>query len=120
MAKQTVYFALDLTINEGQLDGFESIAQTMVAGTQKEPGALAYEWYFSADHKKCRLIETYADANAVLAHINGPVVQELVPKLLGTSSITSFEVYGDPGQKATEMLKGIGAVIFEFRRGMDR
>ena len=119
MSKQTVYLAVDFAINEGQLEAFDGIAQTMVAGTQKEPGALAYEWYFSADGKKCRL-ETYADANAVVAHINGPVVQELVPKLLGHSSITAFEVYGDPGPKSTELLKGIGAEIFDFRRGLDR
>jgi hypothetical protein len=47
-------------------------------------------------------------------------VQELVPKLLGTSKITAFEVYGDPGPKAGEMLKGIGAEIFDFRRGLAR
>ena len=78
MSKQTVYRAVDFAITEGQLEAFEGIAQTMVAGTQKEPGALAYELYFSADRKKCRFVETYADANAVLAHCNGPVVQELV------------------------------------------
>ena len=34
----------------------------MIAGTQKEPGALAYEWHLSSDRTQCRLIETYADA----------------------------------------------------------
>jgi len=120
MSKQTVYLAVDFTINEGKLDAFEGIAQAMVAGTQKEPGALGYEWYFSADHKKCRLIETYKDANAVLAHCNGPVVQELVPKLLGTASLAGFEVCGDAGPTARQMLAGFGAEIFEFRRGLDR
>jgi quinol monooxygenase YgiN len=120
MSKQTVHLAVDLIINEGKLDAFESIAQAMVAGTQKEPGALSYEWYLSADHKKCRLIETYTDANAVLAHFNGLVVQELVPKLLETASLAGFEVCGDPGPKATEMLKGFGAEIFDFRGGLNR
>jgi quinol monooxygenase YgiN len=120
MSKQTVYLAVDFTINEGKLDAFEGVAQEMVAGTQKEPGALGYEWYLSADRKKCRLIETYTDASAVLAHFNGPVVQELVPKLLETASLAAFEVCGDPGPKATEMLKGFGAEIFEFRRGLGR
>ncbi len=120
MSKQTVYLAVDFTINDGQLDAFESIAQSMVAGTQKEPGALGYEWYFSADRKKCRLIETYANADALLAHFNGPVVQELVPKLLGTSSLAGFEVCGDPGPKMREMLPGFGAEIFDFRRGLNR
>jgi hypothetical protein len=73
-----------------------------------------------ADRRRCRLLETYTDANAVLAHINGPVVQELLPKLLGTASVAGFEVYGNPGPKATEMLAAFGAEIFEFQYGLDR
>jgi len=83
MSNQTVYLAVDFTINEDKLDAFEAIAQDTVAGTQKEPGTLGYEWYLSADRKKCRLIETYADANAALAHFNGPVVQELCQNFWG-------------------------------------
>ena len=120
MVKHTVHFAVDLTINEGKLDAFEGIANAMVASSQKEPGTLGYEWFLSADRRKCRLIETYSDANAVLEHLNGAVVQELVPKLLGTASIAGFEVYGNPGPKATEILAAFGAEIFEFQIGLDR
>jgi quinol monooxygenase YgiN len=120
MNKQTVYLAVDLTINEGKLDAFEGIARAMVAGSQKEPGTLGYEWFLSADRKRYRLLETYTDADAVLAHFTGPVVQELVPKLLGTASVAGFEVYGEPGPKVREMLSGFGAEIFEFQRGLDR
>jgi quinol monooxygenase YgiN len=120
MAKQTVRLAVDLTINDGKLDAFEAIAQEMVDGAQKEPGTLGYEWFLSADHKKCRLLETYKDGDAVLAHFKGSVVQVLVPKLLGTASLAGFEVYGDPGAKAKEMLAGFGAEVFEFRCGLDR
>jgi quinol monooxygenase YgiN len=120
MSQQTVYLAVDFTINDGQLDAFEGIAKEMVAGTQKEPGALGYEWYMSADRKRCRLIETYTDANAVLAHFNGPVVQVLVPKLVGTASVTAFQVYGDPGPTARAMLAPFGAEIFDFERGLNR
>jgi quinol monooxygenase YgiN len=120
MSKQTVHFNVNLTLHEGKLEAFQSIVQTMIAGTQKEPGALGYEWHLSGDHKQCRLIETYADANAVEAHINGPVVQQLVPKLLETATLNGFEVYGDPGPKATEMLTGIGARIFPLWRGLNR
>lgn len=120
MSKQTVRFNVNLTIHDGKLDAFQAIAQTMIAGTQKEPGALAYEWHLSSDRKRCRLLETYADADAVLAHINGPVVRQLVPKLLQTSSLDRFEVYGDPGLKAAEMLAGVGAEIFPLWHGLSR
>ena len=120
MATTTVYFLVDLNIHEGKFDSFESIAQEMIASTQQETGALGYEWCLSADRQRCRLIETYADSDAVLAHLTGAAVQQGVPKLLETSSLSRFEVYGDPGPKAAAILAGYGAEIFApwggFRR----
>ena len=92
----------------------------MVAGSRKEPGALGYEWYLSSDRKSCRLLETYANAASALAHCTGPVVGNLVPKLLESASVSSFEVYGDPGSQATAMLAGFGAAFFEFKQGLGR
>ncbi|MFZ1052978.1 MAG: antibiotic biosynthesis monooxygenase [Candidatus Sulfotelmatobacter sp.] len=120
MIKHTVRFTVYLTINEGKFDEFEGIAQAMIVGTQKEPGALGYDWYLSGDRRQCRILETYADADAVLAHVTGPVVQEFVPKILAASSISRFEVYGDPGPKAAQVLAGFGAQIFELWHGLSR
>ncbi len=120
MSQQTVRFTVDLTIHEGKSEEFEDIAGQMVACSQKEPGTLGYEWYLSSDRKRCRLLETYADANAVLAHMAGTAVTEFVPKILGVASLSSFEVYGDPGPKAAQMLNGFGAEIFGMWRGLGR
>jgi quinol monooxygenase YgiN len=120
MGTKVVRFTVDLAINAGQFDKFEGIAQKMIEGSQTETGTLGYDWCLSADRKRCRLVETYVDANAALVHMSGPVVQGLVPKLLETASITRFEVYGDPGAKAGEMLVGAGAEIFGIWRGLSR
>ena len=120
MVQHTVRFTVDLAINEGKFDEFERVAQEMIAGSEKEPGTLGYDWCLSGDRRRCRLVETYVDANAVLTHLTGPVVQELVPKALAASSITGFEVYGDPGAQAAEMLAGLGAEIFHHWRGLNR
>jgi quinol monooxygenase YgiN len=112
MPKHTVYFVVDLVIDEKKFAEFESVALTMIAGSRKESGCLAYDWFLSGDRKRCRLVENYADMKAVLAHLMGPVVQELVPKLLQSSNLSRFEVYGDPGPKAAEILGGVGAEIF--------
>jgi quinol monooxygenase YgiN len=111
MSKSTVHLKVEFTIQEGKLDAFEALAQSMIAGSLKEPGTLGYDFYLSSDRKRCRLLETYADADAVLAHVTGPVVKELVPKLLGVSSLSGFEVFGDPGPKAAGILTGVGAEI---------
>ena len=115
-----VRFNVNLTIHEGKLEEFQNLAQAMISATHKEPGALAYDWCFSRDGKRCRILETYADATAVQAHISGVAVQEFVPKMLGVSSINAFEVYGDPGPEAAKTLTKIGAEIFPFWRGLDR
>jgi len=120
MSKRTVQFNVKVTVNDGQFDAFERIARAMIAGTRKEPGALGYEWYLSNDRKQCHLIEDYEDGTAVMAHIESPVVRELVPKLLEVSSMNSFHVYGDPGPKAAEILNGIGVEIFQFWQGLGR
>jgi quinol monooxygenase YgiN len=120
MLKHMVRLTVDLTIKEETFNEFEAIARTMIAGSQKEPGTLGYDFFLSDDRKRCRLVESYADADAVLAHFKGPVVQELVPRLLETSSLTGFEVYGNPGPETTQMLKGFGAEIFDFWDGLTR
>jgi quinol monooxygenase YgiN len=119
MDKNIVRFGVDLAINPGKFDQFDRIAQEMIAGTLKEPGALGYEWFLSSDRKRCLLLETYADASAVLAHMKGQAAG-LVPKLLETSSINSFEVYGDPGPEAAQILTGIGAKILPLWHGLGR
>ncbi|MGA2856615.1 MAG: putative quinol monooxygenase [Candidatus Sulfotelmatobacter sp.] len=117
MSKQ-ILLNVSLTIYEGKLNEFQTIAQEMVDASRKEPGTLGYEWYLSDDGKRCRLAETYVDANALLAHFAGPAVQEGVPKMLATANVSGFEVYGDPGPKAKEILGGFGAEIFSYWHGL--
>ena len=112
MASQIVRFTVSLSIADGKLGAFEKIAEAMLAATRNEPGALGYDWCLSNDRRQCRLLETYANADAVVAHLTGPVVQEYVPKVLTVAALNRFEVYGDPGTKASAMLTGFGAVIF--------
>jgi quinol monooxygenase YgiN len=120
MTDNKVRFSVDLTIHDGRLAAFEGIAREMIAGSQKEAGNLGYSWYLSADRKRCRLLETYADPAAVLAHMTGMVVQQLVPRLLEHSKIDRFEVYGDPGAKAAAIVQGLGAEIYQFHSGFTR
>jgi quinol monooxygenase YgiN len=92
----------------------------MVAGTREEDGALAYEFYLDAEQRQCRLIEIYSGSDAALAHCQGHVVQELVPKLLGVSSLTGFSVYGDLSAEAAALLTQVGAQLVETWHGFNR
>jgi quinol monooxygenase YgiN len=120
MSAQRVYVLVELTVHDGKFSDFENIARQMTAGSQKEAGTLGYEWHLSRDRRRCRLLETYADANALLAHFKGPVVQQIVPKALEFAGVDRFEVYGDPGPEATTMLANFGAQIFDHWQGLNR
>jgi quinol monooxygenase YgiN len=120
MVEQIVRLTVSLTVNEGQLEAFKSIAHAMTEGSKAEPGTLGYEWFSSSDNKRHRLVETYVDAAAIEAHFTGPVVQQMVPKLAAVCSVDGLEIYGDPGPKVAEMAGGFGGVIYRYLLGIGR
>jgi len=120
MAKAEVHLLLELTIHDGQFESFQAVANEMIAGTQGEAGTMAYEWFLSGDPKHCRLLESYATVDALLAHLTGPVVQQLVPKMMQYVAIDRSQVYGDPGPEAAKILASFGAPIFHYWAGLDR
>jgi quinol monooxygenase YgiN len=120
MTAQEVRFTVSFTIPAENLEQFKAIAQEMIASTQKETGTLAYDWFYSSDGSECRLIEAYVDPDAVLTHMTGRAVEELVPKIVKTATISGFEVYGDPGPEAAKLLAGLGAEIFIRQAGLSR
>lgn len=120
MEQAAVHILVEATIHDGQLEAFQSVAREMIAGSQAEAGTLGYEWYLSSDQKQCRLLESYASAEAVLAHFNGPVVQEMVPRLLQHATLDRFEAYGDPGSEAGAMLAKFGTPVFTHWGGVKK
>ena len=120
MTKPGVYFIVDLAITEGKADEFQAIAEKMVAGTNEETGAVAYEFYMDDARRHCRLIEIYNDSDAALLHCKGRVVRQFVPELLTVSSLTGFSVYGDLSAEAAGVLTEGGAQLFKTWRGFNR
>ena len=118
MNAQRVHLQIDLAVRDGKFAEFEQTVAAMAAGTAKEPGALGYEFYLSDDRRSARLLETYADAAALQAHFAGPVVRELVPKLLASASVERFEVYGRPSAETAATLAAFGARIYPHWRGL--
>jgi quinol monooxygenase YgiN len=120
MVEQVVRLTVNLAVNEGQLDQFKNIAETMTEATKAEPGTLGYEWFASGDGNRFRLVETYVNASAVEAHFMGPVVRQWVPKLAAVCKVEGFEIYGDPGPTVAGIAAGFGAVIYRYWLGIDR
>jgi len=120
MVEQVVRLTVSFVVTGEQLAEFKSIAQAMTAVSRAEPGTLGYEWFASADGERFRLVETYVDSSAIEAHFMGAAVQQWVPKLAAVCKVDGFEVYGDPGPKVAEMAGAFGAVVFQYRLGINR
>jgi quinol monooxygenase YgiN len=120
MNEQVVRLRVTMTVNEGQLDAFKSVAREMIAGAEMESGTLGFEWFAGADGNSFTLLEIYENVAAVEAHFMGPVVGKLVPKLAAHVVTTGLEFYGDPGPKVTKMAAGLGAAHFTYWNGMNR
>jgi quinol monooxygenase YgiN len=120
MLEQVVRLKVNMTVNDGKLDAFKSVAQSMTEGSQSEPGTLGYEWFASKDGKRYRLVETYVDAAAIEAHFTGHVVQKYVPQLAALCKVDGFEIYGDPGPKVSMMATAFGATVFPYWLGINR
>jgi quinol monooxygenase YgiN len=120
MVKQVVRLTVSLVVNDGQLEAFKSIAQSMTDASKAESGTLGYEWFSSADGKLQRIVETYVDSSALEAHFMGPAVQVWVPKLAELCKVSAFEIYGEPSKKVAEMAAAFGAVVFPYWLGTDR
>jgi quinol monooxygenase YgiN len=120
MVTERIRLLVDIEIHEGKFAEFEAIVKQMSAVSEKEAGTLGYHFFLSADRKRCRLVEGYADSAAITAHFNGPAVQQFVPQMVQVSSPVRMEVYGDPGPQVAAMASAFGAEIFAAWEGFDR
>jgi quinol monooxygenase YgiN len=56
-------------IDPANLSEFKTLAVEALAITKTDPNALQYDWFLSADETVCEVRETYANSDAVLAHL---------------------------------------------------
>lgn len=115
-----IRFVVGMTIKPGRRAEFEAVAREMAARTQAEPGALEYSFHVDADGTRCTLLEAYADGAAVVAHLTGPVVRELVPRATEHATLEGFEVLGEPGPEARALLAAFGARVLAGGPGFRR
>ena len=105
-------------IHKGKLDEFKNIASACIVAVtknEKGKGALQYVWFFSPDNSECVVRETYADSNAVLAHMGN--VGELLGQLFGMSDF-ELEIYGNPSEELQNAAAGLNPKVYSFYQGL--
>ncbi len=105
-------------IHEGQLGAFKQGCEAFVEKTKTEPGCMFYAFSFDGDEAHCR--EGYADADAVLQHLDN--VGALLQEALKISDITRLEVHAPESEvaKLRDPLSGLNPQFFTLATGFRR
>jgi quinol monooxygenase YgiN len=97
-----VFWILEATIKDGQLDNLKTLISEMVDGTMREePGALTYEWFIADDGQSLHLYERYADSEAVMVH-RGNFGQKYAQRFSAYLTVTKMTIYGNPSDQVRE------------------
>ena len=121
MSTTRILVLMDFEIYDGKFDEFQAVAKQMVEEFELEPGTLTYRFVLSADRKRCRLIQGYADQAAITEHwINSRSVHQNIFHFNQVAVTTRVEVYGDPGPKVAALAAAFGAEIFTAWEGFER
>ena len=105
-------------IHAGQVESFKQGCEAFVEKTSSEPGCLFYAFSFDGEAAHCR--EGYADADALLSHLEN--VGALLSEALTMSDITRLEVHGPAAElaKLKVPLAGLNPQFFTLEMGFRR
>ncbi len=105
-------------VHDGQLAAFHTLCERFVEKTSAESGCLYYGFAFDGDEVHCR--EGYADADALLAHVEN--VGALIAEALEISELARLEVHGpeEELQKLREPLAELNPRYFTLEYGIRR
>jgi quinol monooxygenase YgiN len=117
-----IHFRAEFTIEEGKIEEYKKLVQEMSRVVEaNEPDTINYQFYLNRDDEtKCIVHETYANSEAVIAHINGVASQTILPKVFNVSRISRFEVYGNPSEKLQKVLTSFRPQIYNLFVGFSR
>ncbi|MFY9835171.1 MAG: hypothetical protein WAK55_01640 [Xanthobacteraceae bacterium] len=94
VGNEQVYWVL--TVSVDKMDEFKSLVGKLVAATEKEPGAMQYEYNVGDDHKTVDIYERYADSKASLFHLTQTFGSNFSKEFFALAKPTRFVIYGAP------------------------
>ncbi len=104
-------------IHQGKTDEFRQIvAECVEVVRSRDPGTSAYEWFINEAGTECIVLETYDDAEALLAHTRN--VGPLVGRLLQISDC-SVDMLADPTPEMRAALRRLPMTLYGRLQGLD-
>ena len=112
---EKIHIIARFKIQAGKLQEFKLGAESCIAATKTESGALLYDWFIDENSLDVTVIETYQDSNSVLAHsVN---VNESLSSLIAISDF-SGEVFGNVSDELTGALKEMNITAIPYFKGI--
>jgi len=96
MKSEQLYWVFTVTVD--QMDKFTPLIPKLVAATEKEPGALQFEFNIGDDQKTVDIFERYTDSKAVLFH----QTESFAPyskEFFAVAKLTRWAIYGTPSDE---------------------
>jgi quinol monooxygenase YgiN len=105
-------------VSSGNVETFKNLCERFVAKSSEESKCLYYGFSFDADQAHCR--EGYADAEALLAHLQN--VGPLIDEALKIAEISRLEIHGPEEEvdKLREPLAYLSPQFFVLKYGFRR
>jgi quinol monooxygenase YgiN len=99
VGSEQVYWVITFTVDE--MDKFKPLVKRLVAETEKEPGAMQYEYTVGPDQKTVDIYERYSSSKAAISHLADNFVPNFSKDFMALAKPQRFVVYG----AATDDLK---------------
>jgi len=96
MQSEQVYWVFTVTVD--QMDKFTPLIPKLVAATEKEPGALQFEFNIGDDQKTVDIFERYSDSKAAMFHQTESFAP-LSKEFFAVAKLTRWVIYGTPSDE---------------------
>lgn len=94
---------------------FKRVAAEALELTKQEATTLQYDWFFSDDESKCVVRETYANSDAILAHMAH--LGDLIGKLAELGGGLEIEAFGTLSPELSEAAAAFEPAVYTFFQG---
>lgn len=113
-----IQVSANISVHSGKQGEFKQLARRFleIVSEKEKGGTLQYDWFLSEDGTTCSVRETYADSEAVLAHLAN------VGRLFGqlaTMSTFEFEVFGTPSDELKAATKDLTIKTYAYFQGLE-
>ena len=88
----------------------EAVRELQEHCSETEKGMLHYDWYVSENSNTIKVLETYANSEAVLFHFDNH--KPFAARLSQSRAFVSMEIFGNASETLTQRVKKINAQHF--------